>query len=117
MSKNYQIDLVEFPAASAEELKAVTKFFNSVFGWSFKEWGDDYNDTHDSGVTAGVNSGPEKEQTMPLAVIYAEALEATKDKVVAAGGKVTHEISSFPGGRRFAFTDPAGNQLAVWSDK
>ncbi len=117
MSKNYQIDLVEFPAESPEELKKVTKFLNSVFGWNFKQWGDDYSDTHDSGVTAGVNGTTTKEQTMPLTVIYAEALEATKDKIVAAGGKITHEISSFPGGRRFAFTDPAGNQLAIWSDK
>jgi predicted enzyme related to lactoylglutathione lyase len=117
MSKNNQIDLIEFPASSLEEVATVSKFFNQVFGWRFKEWGDDYNDTHDSGVTAGINGSGTKEQTMPLAVIYADDLEATKDKVAKAGGKITHDISSFPGGRRFAFTDPAGNQLAVWSDK
>ena len=117
MSKNNQIDLVEFPAASVEQLKAVTTFFSSVFGWKFKEWGDDYSDTHDSGLAAGVNATDSKEQTMPLTVIYAEDLEATQDKIVKAGGKITHEITSFPGGRRFAFIDPAGNQLAVWSDK
>jgi predicted enzyme related to lactoylglutathione lyase len=117
MSQNNQLDLIEFPAASADESKAVTQFFSTVFGWNFKRWDDTYHDTHDSGVTVGVNSSSTKEQTMPLTVIYVEALEATQDKVVKAGGTITHEITSFPGGRRFAFTDPIGNQLAVWSDK
>lgn len=116
MRKNNQIDLIEFPASSAEEVKAVARFFNQAFGWKFKEWDQVYHDTHDSGVTAGVNGSTTKEQTMPLTVIYAEDIEATKDKVVTAGGKITHNITAFPGGRRFAFTDPAGNQLAVWSD-
>jgi hypothetical protein len=116
MSQNNQIDLIEFPAASADESKAVTQFFSVVFGWNFKHWDDTYYDTHDSGITAGVNGGSTKEQTAPLAVIYAENLEATKEKIVETGGTITHETTSFPGGRRFAFTDPAGNQLAVWSD-
>lgn len=117
MSTNNHIDLVEFPASSPEEVKAVSAFFADVFGWQFKEWGPEYSDTHDSGVAAGINGSTTKEQSAPLTVIYAEELEATKDKIVAAGGTVTHDISAFPGGRRFAFTDPAGNQLAVWSDK
>jgi len=116
MSINNQIDLVEFPAASPDELEAVTQFFAAVFGWRFKDWGETYRDTQDSGVAAGVNASTTKEQTMPLAVIYADNLEATKDKITNAGGIITHPITSFPGGRRFAFTDPAGNQLAVWSD-
>jgi len=117
MSKNNQIDLIEFPASSPDEVKAVNKFFNQVFGWNFKEWDETYHDTHDSGVTAGVNGSSTKEQAMPLAVIYAEDLGVTKDKIVKAGGIITHDITAFPGGKRFAFTDPAGNQLAVWSDK
>jgi predicted enzyme related to lactoylglutathione lyase len=117
MRKDNQIDLIEFPASSPEQVKVISRFFNQAFGWKFKEWGETYHDSHDSGVTAGVNGSTAKEQTMPLTVIYAENLEATKGKVVKAGGKITHEITSFPGGRRFAFTDPTGNQLAVWSDK
>lgn len=117
MRKNNQIDLVEFPASSPDELKAVSQFFTSVFGWQFKQWDKTYFDTHDSGIGAGVNASTTKEQVAPLTVIYADDLETTKDKVIKAGGKVTHPITAFPGGRRFAFTDPAGNQLAVWSDK
>ncbi len=117
MSTNNHIDLVEFPASSADEVQKVTAFFVAVFDWQFKKWGDDYSDTHDSGVTAGVNGNESKEQTAPLAVIYSTDLEGTRDKIVAAGGKITYPINSFPGGRRFAFTDPVGNELAVWSDK
>jgi uncharacterized protein len=117
LSIHHQIDLVEFPASSPEEAKAVSVFFATAFGWEFKEWGPEYLDTHDSGVVAGINGGSTKEQTMPLAVVYSDDLEATEGRVEAAGGEVTHPITAFPGGRRFAFTDPAGNQLAVWSDK
>lgn len=117
MSTNNRIDLVEFPASSSKEVKAVTAFFADVFGWQFKEWGEEYSDTQDSGVAVGVNGSTTKEQTAPLAVIYVEDLEATKDKIVTAGGIITHDVTPFPGGKRFAFTDPAGNQLAAWSDK
>jgi predicted enzyme related to lactoylglutathione lyase len=114
MSTNNHIDLIELPASSPEEVKAVATFMSDVFGWQFKEWGSEYSDTQDSGVAVGVNGTTTKEQAAPLAVIYTEDLEATKDKIVTAGGKITHDISDFPGGRRFAFTDPAGNQLAAW---
>jgi len=50
-------------------------------------------------------------------VLYAKNLEATRDDVVASGGSILKEIFSFPGGRRFQFTDPHGNELGVWSDK
>lgn len=115
MSKNNQIDLIEFPAKNAEELKAVTDFFSTVFGWEYKDWGGTYSDTPDSGLQSGVIA-TEDRPTMPFAVIYAKDLETTKDTVVKAGGKITHDIYPFPGGRRFHFTDPAGNELAVWSE-
>ena len=109
MSDHDGIDLVEFPAASPEELKAVTRFFGDVFGWRFAEYGDSYSDTRDSGVTVGVNGSDSKEQSAPLAVLHTDDLEATRKRVLDAGGTVTHHISAFPGGRRLAFTDPAGN--------
>ncbi|MCL5974973.1 MAG: VOC family protein, partial [Gammaproteobacteria bacterium] len=31
-------------------------------------------------------------------------------------GKIPQVIFSFPGGRRFHFTDPNGNEYAVWSE-
>lgn len=117
MSKNNQIDLVEFPASSADELKDVKQFFSKVFGWQFKDWGDEYVDTQDSGVPSGIiATSPKMRPSMPLAVIYAKDLEAAKEKIVAAGGKIIKDTYPFPGGRRFHFTDPAGNELAIWSE-
>ena len=116
MSTHNQIDLIEFPAVSAEQLAATTKFFGDVFGWNYTNYGSEYSDTHDSGETSGVNASDQDRQRMPLTVIYSSDLEATKTKVVAAGGKVIVDTYSFPGGRRFHFTDPAGNELAVWSE-
>lgn len=50
-------------------------------------------------------------------MIYALDLERLHAAVVAAGATITKETVSFPGGRRFQFSDPNGNELAVWSDQ
>lgn len=115
MSKHNKIDLIEFPVNSPEELKTLTAFFSKVFGWTFKDYGPTYSDTQDSGVTFGINGSDNEKQTMPLTVLYAENLEETKQNVIDAGGKIIADIYSFPGGRRFHFTDPIGTELAVWS--
>jgi predicted enzyme related to lactoylglutathione lyase len=115
MSKHNHIDLIEFPAKNAEELQTVTTFFTAVFGWNYKDWGSTYHDTQDSGLTSGVIATDDR-PIMPLTVIYTNDLEATKETIVKAGGTITRDIYSFPGGRRFHFTDPAGNELAVWSE-
>ena len=116
MTTNNHIDLIELPASSPEELKATADFFTNVFGWNYKDWGGVYSDTSDSGVTSGIIAAEQGKPTMPLAVIYAKNLEETKQNIVEAGGKIITDIYSFPGGRRFHFTDPAGNELAVWSE-
>lgn len=112
-----QFNFIEFSAQGVEQLKNAQSFFFSVFGWSYKSWGDDYADTQNSGISSGINADPENRPNHPLAVIYTDNLEAMQDKIVAAGGTITKEIFSFPGGRRFHFKDPADNELAVWSDQ
>lgn len=113
MSKNNQIDYIEFPAKSVEELNKTRDFFSSVFGWKYAMYGDDYADTSESGVFSGINAeGPTQNI---LAIIYVDNLAKAYDKVKAAGGDITKEIFSFPGGQRFHFKDPAGNELAAWS--
>lgn len=117
MSKNNKIDLIEFPANSAEEVARTSKFFNEVFGWDFKDWGGLYADSPDSGVISGINAtDAAQRQTMPMAVIYCKDLEAAREKVISAGGKIVQDISAFPGGRRFQFLEPSGNELGVWSE-
>ncbi len=111
------IDYVEFPVSSAEAFAAVKRFYQEVFGWSFQDWGDDYSDTKDSGTASGFSAAAAHRPAAPLVVLYATDLEQARERVLKAGGKISKEIVSFPGGRRFQYVDPAGNQLGVWSDK
>ena len=113
MATHNQIDLIEFPVNSSDELKQTQSFFSTVFDWTYTEWGESYSDTTDSGASSGVNS--DGTSSMPLTVIYSEDLEKTKQLVIENGGKVIVETYEFPGGRRFHFTEPNGNELAVWS--
>jgi predicted enzyme related to lactoylglutathione lyase len=111
------IDYVEFPARSAQAFSNVKRFYNDVFGWSFQDWGDEYSDTKASGITTGISAAPEHRPAGPLVVLFAADLEATRERVLRAGGEIAKDIVSFPGGRRFEYVDPAGNRLGVWSDK
>lgn len=113
MSTHNQPDLIEI-TGSKEQLKAMKPFYTDAFGWEFTDYGDEYSDTHDSGIVFGINASENNKQSMPLTVLYSDNLEETKDKVIQAGGKILVDIYSFPGGRRFHFTDPANNELAVW---
>lgn len=116
MPQNNRVDLVELPAADPAALRAARSFYEAVFGWSFTSYGEGYADTTDSGVAVGLNgSSDDTQQRAPLAVLFVDHLEAARDRVTASGGTIHHDIYSFPGGRRFHFVDPAGNELAVWS--
>jgi predicted enzyme related to lactoylglutathione lyase len=107
---------VEFPAGHSDALRAARTFYENAFGWGFTDYGE-YVDTADSGTTAGINAiADAHQQRMPLVVLYVEDLEASRDRVVGSGGTVLHDIYAFPGGRRFHFLDPAGNELAAWSE-
>jgi len=116
MSSDQKIDYIEFPA---EAFQAVEEFYSSTFGWSFTDYGPDYRAFSDEKLNGGFyksNLRSRTENGAALVVIYADDLEATRDRIVAADGSVCKEIFSFPGGRRFHFLDPHGNELAVWSD-
>lgn len=114
-----KIDYIEFPAA---DIEATKRFYSGVFGWNFQDYGPDYTSFHDGRLAGGFNKGAKsagassEKTTGPLIVIYAASLEDTYAKVSAAGGKIVREIFGFPGGRRFHFADPTGNELAVWSE-
>ena len=116
-NRNNRIDYIELPADGVGALTAARTFYASVFGWSYTTWGEDYVDTHDSGTGSGLNADAVHRPLAPLAVIFADDLEGRRTDVVKAGGTITKEIFSFPGGRRFHFRDPASNELAVWSDR
>jgi len=110
-----RIDYVEFPAI---DIGATKRFYGEVFGWKFEDYGPDYTSFRDGRLSGGfARTGGDVPPGGPLVVIYATELEAMQAKVSEAGGKIVKEIFSFPGGRRFHFSDPNGNQLAVWSDR
>lgn len=108
-----RIDYVEFGATDLEATKA---FYTSVFGWQFEDYGPDYTSFHDGRLYGGFYRVEAVPQSSPLIVLYATDLEGMLAQVVGAGGKIVKEIFSFPGGRRFHFADPNGNELAVWAD-
>jgi predicted enzyme related to lactoylglutathione lyase len=115
-SRENQINYVEFPATSIEAHAAAKQFYGDVFGWSYQSWGDDYSDTKDSGIGSGINASSDQPISKPLVVLFAKDLEAVRARVIKAGGNISRDIFAFPGGRRFHYVDPAGNELGVWSD-
>lgn len=110
---NFQMDYIEFPAI---DIEATKRFYSSVFGWSFTDYGPNYTSFHDGRLAGGFTLSARPVKGGPLVVLYAKALEETRKQVVAAGGKIVIETFEFPGGRRFHFSDPNGNELAVWSE-
>ena len=114
MAATGQIDYIEFPAI---DIAKTRKFYSDLFGWKFEDYGLDYTSFTDGRLAGGFYSDPRAETHRPLVVIYAEDLEALEAKVKLAGGNIVKPTFSFPGGRRFHFADPSGNELAVWSDR
>ncbi|OQX19786.1 MAG: glyoxalase/bleomycin resistance/extradiol dioxygenase family protein [Desulfobulbaceae bacterium A2] len=110
------IDFVEFPVRSLEDLAASKAFFAQVFDWPYQDWGDDYADTVHSGLASGLNADSAHRSEQPLVVVFVSDLPAARRRVLAAGGSITREIFAFPGGQRFHFREPGGNELAVWSE-
>jgi uncharacterized protein len=108
-----RIDYIEFSVTSVADAK---RFYGSAFGWKFEDYGPDYASFTDGRLSGGFQTATSAAGG-PLVIIYASDLEGMERRVREAGGKVVRPIFSFPGGRRFHFTDPSGNELAVWSDK
>ena len=109
---NHRIDYIEFGATDIEQIKP---FYHQVFGWVFTDYGPDYTSFEDGRIAGGFTTATPPGAS-PLVVLYASDLEATYQQVKAHGGQIRREIFDFPGGRRFHFLDPNGNELAVWSE-
>ena len=88
-----------------------------AFGWRFVDYGPTYAAFDGAGLDGGLQGDAAAAPAKPLVILFARDLEAALAKVEAAGGTITAPIFSFPGGRRFHFRDPAGNELAVWSER
>lgn len=111
-----KLSYLELPA---NNLAATKAFFSTVFGWSFTDYGEEYTAFSDQGLDGGFFRSELVSITAEgaaLPVIYSQNLAQTEQAVVAAGGVIIQPVFSFPGGRRFHFCEPSGNEFAVWSD-
>ena len=104
------IAYLELPSS---DVAADKQFYGSLFGWSFEDFGPDYAAIHNAGLEGGLNGSEDHRTKAPLAVIDTDNIEGMAQRIAAAGGTITAPIFAYPGGRRFHFTDPSGNELAV----
>jgi len=115
MSSNLKLSYVEFPSSN---IPATKYFFKEAFGWSFLDYGPDYTSFSNQGLDGGFyksNLMSVASNGSALLVLLSDDLEHTQSIVELAGGKISTPIFSFPGGRRFHFIEPSGNEFAVWS--
>ena len=116
MNKHEKINYLEIPAKNIEATKA---FFTTAFGWSFTDYGPNYIAFSDQGIDGGFFKSEltvSTDKGSALIVFYSNNIKQTQSKIEKAGGSIIKPIFSFPGGRRFHFSDPNGNEYAVWSD-
>ena len=114
---HHGIDYIEF---SVTDMTKAKDFYSAAFGWSFNEYGPDYagiKKQESEGEVGGFAKGETVTIGGPLVVLYSNDLDSSFVKVKEAGGNIVKDIFEFPGGKRFEFTDPSRNMLAVWSDK
>ncbi len=117
MNEHEKINYVEFPA---KDIQATMEFFTKAFGWSFQEFGPEYVAFSNQGIDGGFFKAELSSTTnngAALIVFYSQDLKATQDKIKKANGVIVKKTFSFPGGHHFHFTEPSGNEFAVWSDK
>ncbi|MGP2491663.1 VOC family protein [Mesorhizobium sp. PUT5] len=114
MKRTGKLDYLELPATGGT-LDSVKAFYSEAFSWSFTDYGPTYS-AFGEGLDGGFQADASEAAARPLPVLYSHDLEATLAAVENAGGTIARPIFAFPGGRRFHFLHPAGNELAVWSE-
>ena len=115
MSRHHQINYIELPAPDMAAMKA---FYSEVFGWRYQDYGPQYAEIIGAGIEGGLDAnagarGPSDQGA--LVIFLSEDLEASLAAIVKAGGRVTVPVFEYPGGRRFHFSDPCGNELAIYA--
>lgn len=113
---HHTIDYIEFSVTNMEASKT---FYSKAFDWEFNDYGPEYAGIKkpDGGESGGFRLDSKVIPGGPLVVLYSQQIEKSFEAVKQAGGSILKDIFEFPGGRRFEFADPNGNQLAVWSPK
>lgn len=117
MRMSEKINYVEFPASN---IRATKVFFENCFSWKFEDYGPEYSAFSNAGLEGGFfksDKASSTENGSALVVLYSEDILSALEKVKSCGGEIVQEIFEFPGGCRFHFKEPSGNELAVWSSK
>lgn len=104
-------DFIELPSI---DLDAAKRFYSGVFGLALTDFGSHYACSMTGDVDIGLQADMAEASAAPLVVIAVEDLSACLEAVIASGGLITKPVFAFPGGRRFHFKDPNGNELAAW---
>jgi len=114
MTDTTKINYIELPVI---DMAASKVFYTAAFGWSYVDYGPTYAAFEGAGIDGGLDAESDRKPSKngALVVLHTDKLEAAQQAVEAAGGNITVPIFAFPGGRRFHFTDPSGNELAVWT--
>jgi predicted enzyme related to lactoylglutathione lyase len=112
-ARDRRIDYIEL---AVTDVAAAKQFYVEAFGWTFTDYGPDYTSFEDGRLAGGLTKAGVVGKGGALIVVYASDLEGMEARVRRAGGTIVKPIFAFPGGRRFHFTDPSGNELAVWSE-
>lgn len=111
--KNNHFSYIELQST---DIEATKKFYSTVFGWTFVDYGPDYVSFSKSGVDGGFAKVDSIMRGGTLLVLYHKDLNFIKNEIISHGGRITKDVFGFPGGKRFHFSDPSGNELAVWSE-
>lgn len=111
---NDSITLINYIEFKCHNLDKTEAFYSETFGWNFKTYGPSYRSFSDSGVEGGFEATTDEIVNGTLVILHHTNLELIKEKIMLAGGTISLDIFSFPGGSRFHFLDPSGNELAVW---
>lgn len=115
MSDHHKIHYIELPAIDMAAMKA---FYGEIFGWTFTDYGPAYSSFNGAGIDGGFDGdrGARKPSRQgSLVILYSDNVDASLEAVKAAGAEISVPMFEFPGGRRFHFIDPSGNELAIWT--
>ena len=116
MNEHEKMNYVEFPCRNIAATKA---FFSQAFNWVFEDYGPDYAAFSNEGLDGGFYTDDKAATAATgsaLIVFYSSDISSTEAKVRDSGGDIVTPLFDFPGGRRFHFTEPSGNEFAVWTD-
>ena len=112
--QHHRMDYIEI---SVTDMAAAKSFYQAAFGWEFTDYAPVYAGIKGaSGEVGGLSLAEKVTAGGPLVILFSQNLADSLAAVQNAGGKIVREPFEFPGGRRFHFSDPAGNELAVWSE-